>query len=114
MNYFDLGQRIHDIRLSHNMSQKPLAERLVCSAKHLGNIERGLSRPSLECLLDISSALNVSIDYLVSGSTTSPVPYSDVILNIDHFLEQQQKDVLKFRHYLKEVYYVSENEGNEE
>lgn len=110
MNYQDLGQRIHDVRVSHNLSQNALAKRLICSAKHLGNIERGLSRPSLECLFDISTALNVSIDYLITGNTIFPPPHSEIILNIDHFLEKQQNEISLFRHHLKGIYTISEHQ----
>ena len=112
MNYYRLGQRIHEIRTACNISQKELARHLVCSPKHLSNIERGVSRPSLDCLLDISSALHVSIEFLLSDSLFpySKSSYSDVILQVDQFLDTQQKEIQQLRHVLKQTYLQDENQ----
>ena len=107
-------ENIRNLREDNDIIQNELAEYLNVKQTTYSKYELGKINVPVEVLIKLADYYDVSIDYLVSGSTTSPVPYSDVILNIDHFLEQQQKDVLKFRHYLKEVYYVSENEGNEE
>jgi transcriptional regulator with XRE-family HTH domain len=81
-----------------------LAQRLSCSPKHLGNIERGSSRPSLECLLDISNALNVTLDYLVSEnvSISNTDVHSELVLTMDHFLEDKQEEFQELRRYLQQ------------
>lgn len=106
MNYTRLGQRIQETRIACNISQKNLARCLACSPKHLGNIERGVSRPSLECLLDISLALNVSIEYLLSDSIPSQAltPQSELIILMDKFLEKEQQNFQQFRNSLKCAY----------
>lgn len=106
MNYIRLGQRIQETRIACDISQKDLARCLACSPKHLGNIERGVSRPSLECLLDISLALNVSIEYLLSDSIPSQTltPQSELIIRIDEFLEKEQQNLQQFRYSLKCAY----------
>ena len=112
MNYYRLGQRIHETRIACNISQKELARHLVCSTKHLSNIERGVSRPSLECLVDISSALNVPIEYLLSdnASPCSLSSYSNLIRQVDNFLETQQKEIQQFRHILMRTYMQDNNQ----
>ncbi len=103
MDYICLGQRIQETRIACGISQKNLARCLACSPKHLGNIERGVSRPSLECLLDISLALNVSIEYLLSDSIPlkTLTPQSELIIRIDEFLEKEQQNFQQFRSSLK-------------
>ena len=106
MDYYLLGKRIHKIRKEFNISQKDLARILSCSPKHLGNIERGASRPSLEILVDISRVLNVSIEYILSDNiSTNKLPSQlELLTRIDEFLETEQKNIQQFRCLLKRTY----------
>ena len=99
MNYDLIGKRIRRLRTEHGFTQTEFAKMLSCSRKHLGNIERGESRPSLECLHDISNALNVTLDYLVSENipTKSYDEHSELVLNVDHFLEEKQQEFQQMR-----------------
>lgn len=103
MDYYLLGRRIHRIRMEFDISQKDLARILSCSPKHLGNIERGVSRPSLEILLDISRALNVSIEYILSDNIPSNMLPSqlELLTKMDEFLETEQQHIQQFRCLLK-------------
>ena len=70
MNYFDLGQRIHDIRLSHNMSQKALAEQLQLAGYEFSDltvlrIEQGTRFvPDYE-VVALAEYFQVSCEYLL-------------------------------------------------
>jgi transcriptional regulator with XRE-family HTH domain len=103
MNYNLIGKRIRELRIDNGLTQNDLAQRLSCSSKHLGNIERGTSRPSLECLLDISNALNVTLDYLVSESVSISKndAHSELVLTMDHFLEDKQEEFQQMRKLLR-------------
>lgn len=95
INYIALGKKIRKVRIEHNYTQRQLAIKLHFSVKHLGNIERGNARPSLECLVDISIALNISIEYLLSDSLP-PQSYNysnEFALTVEHFLTQQQFEI---------------------
>jgi transcriptional regulator with XRE-family HTH domain len=56
-----LGQRIHALRASRELSQDALAEKAGMSVKHLGKIERGAVNASIQCLTAIAAALNMSV-----------------------------------------------------
>ena len=63
--WFNLGQRIADLRRSKGISQLCLAEMADISKEHLSNLERGNKLPSAKTLAQIANALDVSLDTLV-------------------------------------------------
>ena len=67
VDYFKIGERIRKIRRAHDISQEVLAGMVDVSTTHMSHIETGNTNMSLEVLVDIAVALNVSIDYLVFG-----------------------------------------------
>lgn len=66
-----IGKRIRQLRRGADMTQEQLADRLNMSIDHLGKIETGKHRCSLEILIDISVFFNVSLDFLVFGKSRS-------------------------------------------
>ena len=68
VNYEEIGQRVAKRRKSLNFTQKELAEKAKLSKTHIQNIERGSSKCSVESLMQLSVALQVSPDYLLSGT----------------------------------------------
>lgn len=68
MNYLALGRQIRKYRQLANWTQEDLAERAGISASFLGHIERGSRKASLETLICIANALNVSTDHLLGDS----------------------------------------------
>lgn len=59
--YAQIGLRILYYRKQRHMTQLELAERAHYSRNHIQNIETGKTVPSLEALLDIAEALEVSL-----------------------------------------------------
>lgn len=49
-------------RIRNKMTQEELAEKVDCSAVHIGYIERGLKCPTVFQFLKIARVLNLSID----------------------------------------------------
>ncbi|MBR1865182.1 MAG: helix-turn-helix transcriptional regulator [Lachnospiraceae bacterium] len=95
MNYEALGKRIREIRLLQHYTQVDVAEQLHYSEKHIGNIERGDARPSLECLVCIANTLHVSTDYLLQDSLSSgehDISY-EVLTTVTQFVDQQQLSI---------------------
>lgn len=64
-----IGLKIARLRKEHGLTQEQLAEKIDISIKHCSSVERGLSCLSLEKLIDISNLFDVSLDYLVKGTT---------------------------------------------
>ena len=73
MDYIDLGRRIRKQRSQLGWTQEALAERVGVSTSFIGHVERGTRKASLETLVSIANAVNVSLDYLLSGSLNNSV-----------------------------------------
>lgn len=67
MNITELGRRIKQCRTAQKLTQEKLAELIDVSPHYIYEIEKGLKCMSLPTLIDISSALNISTDYLLFG-----------------------------------------------
>ena len=67
-----LGQRITEIRKQKGLSQAALGKIVGTSGDVIGRYERGDIKPSIEVVVNIASALKVSLDYLV-GQTSADI-----------------------------------------
>ena len=72
MDYKELGKRIRKYRKAAHLTQSNLAEIVECSDGHISQIERAVGIPSLETVVRIANALQVSLDQLVVGSLEEP------------------------------------------
>lgn len=63
-----LGFRIREERQRVKLTQEQLAELAGCNESYIGQIERGEKNPSLEILVHIANALNVTMDYLLADN----------------------------------------------
>lgn len=68
MDYQQIGQQIRAARLRRKMTQAQLAETADLSVPYISHVERGKKRVSLDALLRISQALEVTVDQLLSGA----------------------------------------------
>ena len=71
LNYTGIGRRIAQRRLQMGLKQNILAEKLNISNNYLSSIERGKEKPSLEIIVNICNALQVTPDYLLMGNMHS-------------------------------------------
>ena len=58
-------QRIEDLRIDHDKTQKEIAEFLGCQREVYRRYEQGLRSIPIDFLIKLSGYYNVSIDYLV-------------------------------------------------
>ena len=65
IDYEALGKRISNARKQIGITQEALGEQLNMTRKHISVIETAINRPSLDTLVDIANALNVSADDLL-------------------------------------------------
>lgn len=95
IDYIQMGKRIHDARKSMNITQGRLSEMCECSSKHLSAVENGKKKPSIELLVKLSSALQVSID---SFLVDSPASHSNFFIDdvIAEKLSRLEKPFLVF------------------
>lgn len=75
LDYKLIGGRIKESRKQNNKTQDNLAEFLDVSVSYVSRIERGNTKVSLETLAKICSYLNVSIGYILEGSTINNKDY---------------------------------------
>ncbi len=68
MDYADLGKRVRRHRTDLHMTQENLAQQIGVSTSFIGHVERGTRKASLETLVALANALDVSLDYLLAAS----------------------------------------------
>ncbi len=68
MNYISLGSKIKKQRRAKHMTQEKLAEVSGISISFMGHIERGSRKASIETLVAIANALEVTTDFLLADS----------------------------------------------
>lgn len=91
MDYIDLGRRIRKQRSQLNWTQETLAEHINVSTSFVGHVERGTRKASLETLVSLANALNVSLDYLLAASLKN----NSVIGPMPQSLNQNQRAALQ-------------------
>lgn len=72
MDYKTFGQNIKRFRVTQGFRQEDIAELCDCSTSHIGQIENGRVKPSLEMTVRISNALNTTTDQFLSHEFTHP------------------------------------------
>lgn len=68
IDYGALGRRIKIARKKQKLTQMQLAEMADMEPNNLSHIERGLSKGSVQSLVNIASSLGVSLDSLLADS----------------------------------------------
>lgn len=94
LDYQELGMRIKKCRKTCGLTQEYLGELCSLSTSHIGHIERGTRIPSVDTLFRISSALNVSVDYLLSGSLSDSAYFDNIAAIIKGKNDKQIKAFL--------------------
>lgn len=82
INYERLGETIRFFRIQKKLSQDELAEYIDITRVHLSNIERGQTHLSIDILVLLSNALNVSTEILLSPF----IVHSDERLSPEQFI----------------------------
>ena len=62
-----IGKRVKTARTEHKLTREKLAEIVNVTPHYIYEIERGMKAMSLETLANISSALELSSDYILFG-----------------------------------------------
>ncbi len=76
IDYESIGRRIKYYRTEKQLSQEALGQIVVASSNHISYVETGVKAPSLELLILIANALDVSADDLLTDNlkhSSSPV-----------------------------------------
>lgn len=71
MDLIAIGSRIKTERKNRGISQEKLSEIVNVTPHYIYEIERGSKAMSLETLINISQALDMSADYIIFGNRPS-------------------------------------------
>lgn len=101
LNLENIGNKITKRRKKLKMTQNALADKLFVTHQAVSKWENGKSIPSIEILYDLTTILDVSIDYLLKDAETFDNDYETVIKQtsreaaIHKFLnsEDQKEDI---------------------
>ena len=67
----EFNEKIQKLRVSHNLTQEELAEKLFVSRTAVSKWESGKGYPNIDTLKLVSKFFDVSIDYLICGNETA-------------------------------------------
>lgn len=85
-----LGERLRNRRTALGFTQESVSEQIGISLRYYQMIERGERKVSLETLIGLSDALNISIDYLLFGDASRTL--TDPISELFSGLSLKQRD----------------------
>ena len=97
-----IGLRIQKRRTEMKMTQAELAERIDTNQKHLSRIEGGYHRCTLDIIVAIAKALDVSVDYLIADYEDSSNP-STVQVIIDEIKGMTPKQLEMLQENIKTI-----------
>lgn len=84
---YDIGNRIKELRIKRGYTQQSLGEKVNKSKATISSYEKDVQLPPLEVAIDIASALNVSLDYLVGFSLEGELSVKG--------LSQEQREIIE-------------------
>ena len=103
VDYIKIGFKIKQARLKLKLSQEQLSEKCDISTSYLGHIERGTRKLSLDTLVSLCSALDLSTDYVLLDSLPSSDPV--IIGLIEH---AKQNNAKAYERYIRVMKALSE------
>ena len=105
VDYKLIGERIKRARLVRGMTQEVLAEKLNVSIGYVSQVERGITKISLDLLGAISTILSRDVSYFVSESAIHSEKYleSELVLKISKLDDKKRKFALKMIKELEEL-----------
>lgn len=81
LDYVMIGNRIREVRKSKKWTQEILAEKSGIEPSNISHIERAATKLSLQTLVSIANALEVSADDLLYGNLERSTHVSAKIIN---------------------------------
>lgn len=84
---YAFGRRVKYLRRKRNLTLEQMSSALNISIDHLSRIELGKRGASIDLTLDIANLLDVSVDFLVRGTSRMPPPTKKLIDQIRELLD---------------------------
>lgn len=98
IDYATIGRRVAELRKKQKLTQSRLAEKAEISNNYLSHIETAKSTPSLETLMNICGALDVTPNEILLGTKTTEKNYldSDIMTKIGNCNTAQRQLIFDF------------------
>lgn len=90
-----LNTKIKELRLSHNLSQVELAQKLSVTKQTVSNWENNNIQPSIDMLIKIADYFSVSTDYLLDRDNAITLNVEGLTITEIAHIEQIVKDLKK-------------------
>lgn len=97
IDYKLIGERIKRTRKAKGMTQEVLAERLNVSIGYVSQVERGITKISLDLLGAVSAILGCDVAFLISESAVNSNEYveSELLSEIKKLDNKKRKYILE-------------------
>ena len=102
LDFKKIGMRIQKLRTEKKMTQAELAEIIDTNQKHLSRIEGGYHRCTLDAIVAIAHALDVSVDYLIADSNEASNP-STLKVFLDDIKDMSPNQLEMLRENIKTI-----------
>ena len=98
IDYKLIGQRIKEARQTKGFTQEQLAEKLDVSIGYVSQLERGVTKISLDTLAAVSTTLSTDITFFLSGSAIGGKNYmqNEFFDRFSKLAENDKRNILGF------------------
>ena len=94
-----IGERITSLRKQKNWSQEDLATHIEASRVMIGKYERGDNSPSIEVIVKLAKAFDVSVDYLL-GEGQNATYDKEMVKRLDELERLPVNEKQQVFHYM--------------
>lgn len=94
-----IGNKFQEYRLKNNLTQNQVAEITGLEPRHISQIERGLSKGSIDTLLKLCTAYKITPDIILYDLLDEDLK-KDVSIYAENFKKLNQKDKKSILHFI--------------
>lgn len=94
-----IGNKFQEYRLKNNLTQNQVAEITGLEPRHISQIERGLSKGSIDTLLKLYNAYKITPDIILYDLLDEDLK-KDVSIYAENFKKLNQKDKKSILHFI--------------
>ena len=94
-----IGNKFQEYRVKNNLTQNQVAEITGLEPRHISQIERGLSKGSIDTLLKLCNAYKITPDIILYDLLDEDLK-KDVSIYAENFKKLNQKDKKSILHFI--------------
>ena len=94
-----IGDKFQEYRLKNNLTQNQVSELTGLEPRHISQIERGLSKGSIDTLLKLCNAYKITPDIVLYDLLDEDLK-KDVSIYAENFKKLNQKDKKSILHFI--------------